>query len=73
MRCANCGTETDAPIMVVYADEAFEGKQQAPFPVDEACFARDERVTIAEWTPVEGTEDLVRVEREILRYRRVDA
>ncbi len=69
MNCVNCGERCDEPVWAVYADEAFKDRGQAAFPVHQACFDRDEHVTIAEWQPIPDSDEQELVERVILRYR----
>jgi hypothetical protein len=46
-RCVNCGDEATRPVWAVYADPAFQGKQQVPFPLHRRHL--DDKVTPREW------------------------
>jgi hypothetical protein len=55
-RCVKCGDEAAKPVWAVYADPAFDRKQQTPFPLHARCFNESETITAAEWTEIEAHE-----------------
>lgn len=74
-RCVACGKGVRSPVWAEYADAAFVGKVQAPFPLHGGCFDAAEYIDAARWVPDPDAEDrapMLETSRE-RRYRRVNA